>query len=124
MAIHQIAVHDAVCNEATEFDCLPIRSLIQAAALYRELSRKLRDESERPVNRGEPASTYFDDRSAEFALKCDDAYAALERRTPNNESEADDKARALLEWYSSTGDTGENVLKAALAVVNAQSAIH
>lgn len=124
MANAQIAAHDAVCNPATEFDVLPIGSLIQAATLYRELSRKLRDESERPCNRSEPASTYFDDAATDLARKSELAYEILERRKPQNKHDADSRARALLEWYSSTGDSPENILAAALVIQNANKALH
>lgn len=120
MANAQIAAHGVVCNQdTTEFDNLPIGSLIRAAKLYRDLAWQFGDEADRPVNSSEPASTYFDDASTAFARKCEDAYAALERRRPNNENESDAKARALIEWYSSTGDCPQKVLAAVGCLIGA-----
>lgn len=122
MANHQIAVHDAVCNQdTTEFDNLPIGSLVQAAVFYRDLARRAQDEGARPIN----ASTdYFDDMAEGFARKCDLAHEVLERKRPLSQNQADTKYRALIEWYSSTGATPEKVLTVVQRLTDSHNLIH
>lgn len=124
MANAQIAAHGVVCNPNTsEFETLPIKSLIRAAEIFRSIGRQLVDEMERPVNVSGHASDYFDAAATELALRSDRAYEALERRRPMNKDEADSKYRALVEWYASTGEHPEKVLSTVQMLITTSNTV-